>query len=408
MDQHVLRLGQQAFVQRHRVPVKFTAGPFRQFAELQPNVPQLRVVCEQFRVVDVVGQGAAPRVVLGGVGPLQRVHIGFKLKSKFRCCQFIVQALLLRRVPGDLRPVVCADHIRLFLCDIAEQILSGCLQVLHGPASGSGPPEIPRRVVLHGAVVDLEPPQPVRPAEPSGFLPDLLGILAGALHFFRPGQGLPVRPIGVPPGKTVPLLRWSSCRRRLLPPSCAALIHHVPHGLGILRGTGGEGVFSRIGVREDFLQDVPHGCVDLRIRGVFRYVDYAAQFLDVGFHDPQELFLRKPAGDLLPDGFHQSGVLRRLDMELLVVSDLVDGPPHVVRLDVYPVSLDGSVYADRPRRRGHLQQAGEVCHGVSRLGEPLGRLLHGLVVCLLRHRLHRPCLRPIGEAQVPAAYRGDL
>ena len=34
-----------------------------------------------------------------------------------------------------------------------------------------------------------------------------------------------------------------------------------------------------------------------------------------------------------------------------LVSDLVDGPPHVVRLDVYPVSLDGSVYADRPRRR---------------------------------------------------------
>ena len=408
MDQHVLRLGQQGFIQRHRVPVKFPTGVARHGAELQAHVPQLRVVGEQFRVADVVGQGAAPWVVPGGVGPLQRVHIGFKLKAKFRCSQFVIEALLLRRVSRDFRPVVGAYHVGLLLGDIPEQVLSGRLQVLHSPAPGFGPLEISRRVILHGAVVDLKPPQAVHAPEPSRLPPDLFGVLSGAFHFFRPGQGLLVRPVGVASGKTIPLLGWPPGGRGFRRPSAAPALHHVAHRLGVLRGSGGESVFPGIGVCEDLLQDVPHRCLHNVLAGVLRDVDDAAQFLDIGLHNPRELFLGEPACNLLLDGLHQAGILRRLNVELLMVSDLVNGPPHVVRLDVDLAALHGSIHPHRPRRRGHLQQPREVCHVVADLGEPLRRALHGRVIGLLRDGFDGPGVRAVGEAQVPAAYRGDL
>ena len=408
MDQHVLRLGQQGFVQRHRVSVKLPAGVARHGAKLQAHVPQLRVVGKQLRVVDVVGQGTAPGVVPGGVGPLQRVHIGFKHKAELRGRQFVIQALLLRRVPGNLCPVVGTDHVGLLLGDAPEQVLSGRLQILHGPAPGPGAPEVARRVILHGAVVDLKPPQAVDAPEPPRLPPDLLGVGAAALHLLGPGQGLPVRLVGVAPGETVPLLGRPPGGRGFRRPAAAPPVYHVAHRLGVLRGTRGKGVFPGVGVREDLLQDVPHCRLHHVLAGVLRYVNDAAQFLDVGFHNPRKLFLGEPACDLLLDGLHQPRICRRLNVELLVVADLVNGPPHVVRLDVDLAALYGAIHPHRPRRRGHLQQPREVCHVVPCLGEPLRRALHGLVVGLLGYRLDCPGVRAVDKSQVAGAYRRDL
>ena len=149
------------------------------------------------------GQCSPPGSRPAGVGLLQRIRIGLEQKAELCGSQFVVQTLLLRRVPGDLRPVVCADHVRLFFSDTSEQVLPGRLQVLHGPLPGYGAPEIARRVIFHAGIVDLEPPLAVCALEPACLPEDGIHSHVPALHVLGPVQCLQVRPPGILPAEAV-------------------------------------------------------------------------------------------------------------------------------------------------------------------------------------------------------------